>query len=82
MGLYYWIVLGAYVPVSFCVRSLAIANLIVLVSPGFRHCAKIQSHRKLDPNAKTRVGSEAVSFCLPFALVVSVPLNGRGNHAP
>ena len=68
MGLYYWIALGAYVSASFCVRSaLAIATLIVLVSTGFRHYAKIQSHRK---RWYVRAGIGAVG--LAFSLFLSL----------
>ena len=68
MGLYYWIVLGAHVSVSFCVPgALAIATLIVLVSIGFHHYAKIQSHRK---RWYVRAGIGAVG--LAFSLFLSL----------
>ena len=68
MGLYYWIVLGAHVSVSFCVPgALAIATLIVLVSIGFHHYAKIQSRRK---RWYVRAGIGAVG--LAFSLFLSL----------
>ena len=69
MGLYYWIVLGAQVSVSFCVPgALAIATLIVLVSLGFRHYAKIQSHRKRW-YVKAGIGAVGLAFSLFLSLL-------------
>src|SRR5271170_87657 len=69
MVLYYWIVLGASVSVSFCVPgALAIATLIVLVSLGFRHYAKIQSHRKRW-YVKAGIGAVGLAFSLFLSLL-------------
>ena len=69
MDLYYWIALGAQVPVSFCVPgALAIATLIVLVSIAFRHYAKIQSHRKRW-YVRAGVGAVGLAFSLFLSLL-------------
>ena len=67
MGLYYWIVLGAQVSVSFCVPgALAIATLIVLVSIRF------------SPLRQNPISSEALVCesrdrrCRPCFLIISI----------
>lgn len=68
IGLYYWIALGAEVPISlYFPGAVLLSSLVILVSVGFRHYVKIQTQRK---RWYVTVGLGAVG--LAFSLFLSM----------
>jgi Undecaprenyl-phosphate glucose phosphotransferase len=68
MGVYYWSVLHAYIPLLYVLSAFFIAALIVLISVGFRHYVRIQSHRKRW-YVSVGIGAAGLAFSLFLTLL-------------
>jgi Undecaprenyl-phosphate glucose phosphotransferase len=68
MGVYYWVVLHAYIPLLYVLSAFFIAALIVLISVAFRHYVRIQSHRKRW-YVSVGIGAAGLAFSLFLTLL-------------